>query len=374
MKTDLGEIYVHIPFCVKKCGYCDFVSLACNEEVKDKYFESLHKQIELESESTGSMPVDSVFIGGGTPSIVKGGSIYDVLEHLRRCYRFEKSPEITIEMNPDSCAKEKLSIYKAAGINRVSIGLQSASDEELKALGRPHNYDDFLRAYDMVRNAGFENVNVDIMSALPGQTMKTYVSTLEKVISLKPEHISAYSLIIEEGTPFYERYASGIGLPDEDTEREMYYATREILGEAGYSRYEISNYAKPGFECRHNVGYWQRRPYVGFGIAAASFYNHTRYQMHTNLSAFIGGNFDEEKTVLSCEDEMAEYMFLGLRMMSGVSIRKFAGIFGKDIYEVYGKVIDKLIIERLMTKEGDCLRLTDYGVDVSNVCMAEFIL
>lgn len=329
MMTNKTEVYVHIPFCRRKCAYCDFVSLACTEDVQKAYFEALHRQIDIKAEFTGKIPVDSVFLGGGTPSLVDAGLITEVLNHLREVYIIEADAEITIEMNPNSVTRGKLLQYKNAGINRLSIGLQSASNEELKLLSRLHNYEEFLETFSLARETGFDNINVDIMSALPGQTRESYRDTLEKVCDLNPEHISAYSLIIEEGTPFYEIYAGGNGLPDEDTEREMYYDTRKILREHGYERYEISNYCRPGKECRHNVGYWVRKPYIGFGIAAASLYNEKRMMMHSDLDRYISGDFEEEVNGLSVEDRMEEFMFLGLRLTRGVSEEEFVKCFGK---------------------------------------------
>lgn len=374
MKTNYSEIYVHIPFCVKKCDYCDFVSFACKEDVQKAYYYALKNQIDIKAESTGKIPVDSVFFGGGTPSLVKAEYIVGILDKLRERFSFAKDTEITIEMNPNSASFEKIREYKEAGINRVSIGLQSANDEELKTLSRVHDYKSFLRTFDNVRKAGFENVNVDIMSALPGQSLLSYMDTLKKVITLKPEHISAYSLIIEENTPFYERYSDGRGLPDEDTEREMYYETKRFLKEKGYLRYEISNYAKEGYECRHNLGYWTGKDYLGFGIAAASLYNGSRYSMHSDLDAFIKGDLHEEETILSKKDRMEEFMYLGLRMMKGVSKAEFVERFGILIEEVYGEQIAMLKLKGLMKEREGRLFLTDKGVDVSNMCMAEFLL
>jgi len=376
MKNNTQEIYIHIPFCERKCDYCDFVSFVCNDDVKERYFSRLLEQIDIKSESMGSLPVDSVFIGGGTPSAVNEKYISMVLDQLRKRFVFTDKPEITMEMNPNSVTKNKLKVYADAGVNRVSIGLQSADDEELKVLSRLHNYDGFLRTYEAVREVGFDNVNIDIMSALPGQSRESYMETLKKVTVLKPEHISAYSLIIEEGTVFFDKYSSGEGLPDEETDRAMYHDTKSFLREMGYERYEISNYSKPGFECKHNLGYWTRKPYVGFGIAAASLFDETRYQMHGILSDYLKGDFSEEKEILSETDQMEEFMFLGLRLTKGISIYEFRNNFAKDIREVYGDVIDRLCADNLLVfDEGSGrLFLSDLGMDVANRCMAEFIL
>ena len=369
--NEKGELYVHVPFCARKCAYCDFVSFVTDADVQSDYFVALNKQIDIKAESAG-ITVDSVFFGGGTPSLVAPKNIYEVMEHFKRRFSFADDSEVTIEMNPNSVSKEKLKIYKEAGINRISIGLQSADNEELRLLSRLHSFEEFLKAYDEVRNAGFDNVNIDVISAIPKQTLKSYENTLNKVVNLQPEHISAYSLIIEENTPFYELYKDGKDLPDEETEREMYYLTKSLLDSCGYKRYEISNYAKAGKECRHNLGYWQRKPYLGFGIAAASLYKATRYQMHNDLKAFINGNFSEEETALSQNDMMEEFMFLGLRLCKGVSKKEFYECFGLRMEEVYGEQLLKLEREKCLINS-DFVALTDKGMDVANYCMSEFI-
>lgn len=371
------ELYVHIPFCVKKCNYCDFVSFACSEEAKEAYFESLYRQINIKAEFTGKKTVDSVFFGGGTPSIVDSKYLVKTLDLLREKYDILPEAEITMEMNPASASFAKIKDYRGAGINRVSIGLQSANDNELQILGRPHRFKDFLQTYDEVRKAGIDNINIDIMSATPGQTMESYRNTLKEVRRLSPEHISAYSLIIEENTPFYDVYGNGktgpYPVPDEDTEREMYYVTKEVLEAAGYNRYEISNYAKPGYECEHNKGYWTGKDYVGFGIAAASLIDGKRYQMHRGLDEFIKGDFSEEEEILSIQDKMAEFMFLGLRMTVGVSAEEFKRRFDKSIEAIYGDKLNKLTNQGLMEYSNGRCFLTERGIDVSNVCMAEFL-
>ena len=373
MKNDeKAEIYVHIPFCVKKCDYCDFVSFACGKDVQEDYFKALLRQIETYKETVGNTPIVSCFFGGGTPTVPDERLLISALCKLKETFNFESDAEITMEANPNSASREKLRAYREAGVNRLSIGLQSTDNGELKCLSRLHTYEEFLKTFKDAREAGFDNINVDIMSALPGQTMESYEKTLERVCALNPEHISAYSLIIEEGTPFFDRYGDGKGLPDEDTEREMYYLTKRYLHEHGYERYEISNYSKPGFECRHNLGYWKRVPYYGFGIAAASFYDGKRYQMHRDLKRYIAGDFGAEIETLSREDEMAEFMFLGLRLTEGVSRREFTETFGTDIDSVYGSELKKLESQGLLCT-GERIYLTDKGMDVANYCMSEFV-
>mgnify|MGYP000375106023 CR=1 FL=1 len=250
------ELYVHIPFCVRKCEYCDFLSAPAGADTQQEYVRNLLLEIEQKGVRCTDYEVTTIFFGGGTPSILKAGWIADILNAIHRNFKVRKDAEITIECNPGTLTFEKLSIYKSAGINRISVGLQSASDAELRELGRIHTYEDFLKSYDLIHKKGFSNVNIDLMAALPGQTLKSYEQTLRRVLALKPEHISAYSLIIEDGTPFGEKYGSEEGrklLPDEDSEREMYHETKRFLQDCGYERYEISNYAKPGKECLYNI-------------------------------------------------------------------------------------------------------------------------
>ncbi len=372
MKSNEAEIYVHIPFCVKKCDYCDFVSFACSDSEKEAYFKALINQIDSMKETVGDTPIVSCFFGGGTPTVPDERLLISALCKLKESFNFTEDAEITMEANPNSATFDKFKAYREAGINRLSIGLQSTENSELKCLSRLHTYEEFLKTFDDARRAGFDNINIDIMSALPGQTIESYEKTLERVCALNSEHISAYSLIIEEGTPFFDRYADRKGLPDEDTEREMYYLTKRYLHEHGYERYEISNYSKPGYECRHNLGYWKRVPYYGFGIAAASFYDGKRYQTHSDLKRFISGDFTAEIDKLSGDDAMAEFMFLGLRLVSGVTREDFLRCFGKNIDDIYGPELKKLESEGLLCN-GERICLTDKGMDVANYCMSEFI-
>ena len=367
------EIYVHIPFCVKKCNYCDFLSAPASREARQGYIESLCGQIRSYADAAKAYGVVSIFIGGGTPSLLTGRQIAAVFGAVRETFSVEEDAEITIEMNPGTVSREKLKAYRDVGINRLSIGLQSADDEELKTLGRIHTFADFLETYRMARAEGFGNINVDLMSAIPGQTVESYTRTLRRTVALSPEHISAYSLIIEEGTPFFALYGEGAGehdeygrgfppLPDEDSERQMYYDTKRILGEYGYHRYEISNYAKPGYACRHNLGYWNRTEYLGFGDGAASLMDHKRW---------VTGGTPEE---LSREDEMEEYMFLGLRKMEGVSKTEFKRLFNVSMDSAYGKVLADMEDKDLLEQAGDFVRLTEKGIDVSNYVMSGFLL
>lgn len=398
------EIYIHIPFCEKKCDYCDFLSMRADEGTKREYVNGLIREIELSKDMMKGYQADTVFIGGGTPSILREDYIEKIMQTLKDNCELSENAEITIECNPGIVNLKKLETYKKSGINRISFGLQSANDSELRELGRIHDFAVFVESYKMARQAGFNNINVDIMSALPGQTPESYRDTLNKVIELNPEHISAYSLIVEDGTPMEERVEQNlVTLPDEDTEREMYYLTREIALKNGYKRYEISNYAKPGYECRHNKGYWQRVEYLGFGLGAASLYQNKRYSNVSDLNEYIGllldGGKDEDYyggmvyqddvwdiqedtlnilhgkiSALSNKDMMEEFMFLGLRMTEGVSEKKFKMDFGRNIDAVYGEVIEKLEKQHLLERKEGRIKLTDRGVDISNYVMSEFLL
>ena len=379
------ELYVHIPFCVRKCEYCDFLSAPAGAATQQEYVRNLLLEIEQKGVRCTDYEVTTIFFGGGTPSILKAGWIADILNAIHRNFKVRKDAEITIECNPGTLTFEKLSIYKSAGINRISVGLQSASDAELRELGRIHTYEDFLRSYDLIRKKGFSNVNIDLMAALPGQTLKSYEQTLRRVLALKPEHISAYSLIIEEGTPFYEKYEADEllrekgekpqMLPSEETERLMYERTKELLLAHGYERYEISNYARRGYACRHNIGYWRRENYLGFGLGSASLLENERFHNTTDLTDYLGGDYlayEQEK--LDKKSQMEEFMFLGLRMTDGISTECFRQTFGLTVELVYGPVLEQQIADRLLRKEDGRIFLTERGLDVSNYVMAQFLL
>lgn len=399
------EIYIHIPFCVKKCDYCDFLSAPADLETKEKYVEALINEIKLNKNKMSEYVVDTVFIGGGTPSLLEENQISKIMSVLRDNCNMSENHEITIECNPGTITESKLLEYKKSGINRISFGLQSANDEELKSIGRIHNCAGFLESYNLARKCGFDNINVDLMSALPGQTLKSYEATLNKVVRLEPEHISAYSLIVEENTLMYDRVKKaqikGINiLPDEESERKMYYLTNNILRSNGYRKYEISNYSKPGKECKHNIGYWQRKEYLGFGIGAASLYKENRYNNISDINKYIevltnnikensinnvGNSSEVENQVnilnsivknlqqLTERDRMEEFMFLGLRMMEGVSMEKFEQYFGKPYMEVYGKVQKRMEDKRFLINDNGYVKLTEFGIDLSNYVMSEFL-
>lgn len=381
-----AEIYIHIPFCVKKCAYCDFLSAPADRNVQKQYVQRLMQEISTSRWARKGISVPTVFIGGGTPSILPGEDIISIMDALRSAFYLSAEAEITIECNPGTLTAEKLMAYKKAGINRLSIGLQSANNEELKLLGRIHTYEEFLESYQLAREMGFSNINVDLMSALPGQTLETYEQTIKQVCALQPEHISAYSLIIEEGTLFYQQYEEDHQLrekgkkprllPSEETERKMYENTKAYLEQMGYHRYEISNYAKEGYECEHNKGYWTRVPYIGFGLGASGLMEETRCQNEGNLAEYLQGHFSKEERPLSTQEQMEEFMFLGLRLTEGVSLKKFRELFGRDMQDVYGEKISNLIENKLIEFDllNQELRLTDYGRDLSNYVLAHFLL
>lgn len=384
MKNDKPEnisVYIHIPFCVRKCLYCDFLSGPASEASQKAYINALCEEIRSEAYKYEGFRVVSVFIGGGTPSVIDAEDIRRVLNTLRQSYRMAAECETTIEVNPGTATEDKLRIYRECGINRLSIGLQSAMNGELKALGRIHSYEDFLDTYEKAVKIGFSNINVDLMSAIPEQSLSSYRETLNRVLQLTPQpvHISAYSLIVEEGTPFYENTPK---LPDEDTEREMYKITREILEEAGFHRYEISNYAKPGYECFHNKVYWTRGNYVGFGIGSASLVKNRRFHNITELESYVNHikEYATEIQSLTMEEQMEEFMFLGLRMMKGVSEQEFYENYHQRFEQVFPGVIAKYVKLGLLAAEvidgTDFLqvRLTLQGIDVSNTIMADFLL
>lgn len=372
------ELYLHIPFCVKKCAYCDFLSFPSGQEIQRQYAKRLMEDIDCMGKEYGDIPVDTIFIGGGTPSVPESRLIVDLMEHVNRAFQISDGAEISMEANPGTVTREKLKEYRRAGINRISFGLQSANDRELKLLGRIHTWAEFLESFALARECGFTNLNIDLMSALPGQTCESWKDTLKRVTDLEPEHISAYSLIIEEGTPFGEKYGSEEGrklLPDEDSEREMYHETKRFLRECGYERYEISNYAKPGRECRHNIGYWTGVPYLGLGLGASSYMNGSRFAVSSDMQQYLGekpGTFtDVEK--LTKKDMEEEFFYVGLRMTAGVSLSEFERRFGMSAEEVYPGLMETFVEEKAAEFRGDRFVLTDYGLDVSNYIMAQFL-
>lgn len=375
MKKKL-ELYIHIPFCIKKCAYCDFLSGPADFSSRKLYLEALLEEIRCCGDDS-EYEVVSIFFGGGTPSVFEGVWIAEIMKAVRMRFSVSCDAEITIEANPGTVDGEKLNVYRQAGINRISFGCQSADNSELKLLGRIHTWEEFLESYQLARNAGFENINVDLMSGLPGQTVDSWEETLKKVIAMQPEHISAYSLILEEGTPFYEMQDE-LNLPDEDAERLMYERTAQILKAHGYEQYEISNYAKSGKACVHNIGYWTGVEYLGFGLGASSLLDHTRFSNTDDMEEYLSFSgrptyMRKEIQSLDIKDEMAEYMILGLRMNQGVSEREFKERYHCDIDSVYGDVISKYVSYGLLERKDGRIALTREGISVSNVILSDFL-
>ena len=451
-KNELG-IYIHIPFCVHKCIYCDFLSSPADVHTRKQYVRALINEIyltregkcankliknvlqgdntsyeDMEEQAVNGLTSDyalydtvcmadyektimqedisgcvddiksenghivtSIFIGGGTPSAIDAEDISDILDAVRKNYNVSDKAEITIECNPGTMDKKKAAIYRKAGINRISFGLQSTDNNELRMLGRIHTYEQFMESYKIAREAGFDNINIDLMSALPGQTMESFKAVLEKALSLGAEHISVYSLIVEEGTRLSDNIDSFPQIPSDDEDRQMYYMTKEMLSSYGYEQYEISNYAQKGYECKHNLKYWERCDYLGFGIGAASLYGGRRYinisdiGRYMDVLAEITNALDKsyvnellqirtDMEELSKEDEMSEYMFLGLRKTKGIDITDFKEEFGTDIKDIFGEAIEDNIARGLLIHDGNCLYLSKRGIDISNTVMSDFIL
>jgi len=396
-KQTMG-IYIHIPFCIKKCEYCDFLSGVGTINEMTSYVNALI--IEIRSYARKKYPVSSIFFGGGTPSIIEVTHIISIMNAVWDTFIIEESAEITLEANPGTLTREKIRGYREAGINRISLGLQSTDNEELKALGRIHSYEEFLESYKIIRQEGLCNVNIDLMSGLPLQSVASWENTLRRVVVLKPEHIAAYGLIIEEGTPFFGIYAEDDKkrdagevtkyLPCEADEREMYHLTKKILKENGYERYEISNYAKKGYECRHNIGYWRRSNYIGFGNGSSSMMDNVRFANQSDIHLYIEGKGmqssenglsvrageqllpKEEK--LSVKEQMEEFLFLGLRMMEGIHIGEFERKFQVSFQDMYKAVVDNLVNKGLITVVEQRIRLTDAGIDISNYVLVQFLL
>ena len=427
------ELYIHIPFCVRKCNYCDFLSYpgyGCGADERHRSLSCNYTEAlcgELKEIVSSHITIDTCFIGGGTPSVLSDAETEKLLQAVTGLIS-EKLQEFTIECNPGTLTREKLLIYKKYGVNRISMGLQSADNAILSVLGRIHSFEQFQENFELVRSLGFNNINVDLISGVPGQTLENWKDTLEKVTALSPEHISAYSLILEEGTPLYDAYLKdpvGLKLPDEDTEREIYHYTLKYLQEKGYQRYEISNYARPGYECRHNTGYWTGEEYIGVGLGASSYLNrknaweikhlsdHSRdmvikedtrgksdnaagimfrikntedidayIECFANRSEAKGTNGITDKNchkiykieeILDTDALMSEYCILGLRMTEGVSENGFMIKFGRSLNEKYGEIIDKYINAGLLERKEDRIWFTEKGQDLSNTVLCEFL-
>ena len=409
-------LYLHVPFCVRKCNYCDFLSAVHPEERRERYVEALCAEIRARGKEYSGRTVTSIFFGGGTPSLLLPAQISGIMDVIRETFPVASDAEVTMECNPGTvkstekpegesrqgnsdsekkqesskgeelrgnmAEEERLAGYLKAGINRLSIGLQSANDEELKLLGRIHDYEAFLRTYQAARAAGFSNVSVDLMNALPGQTLESWKETLEKVLALKPvpEHLSVYSLILEEGTRFFTwngegKFTGKLQIPSEELDREMYAHTGKRLREAGFEQYEISNYAREGRECRHNYGYWIRKEYLGLGLGAASLLDEIRYSNETDLEKYLKDPLaGRTAQSLGRKEQMEEFLFLGLRTCRGVKRKEFLECFGEPLDQYWQAVIEKNVADGLLLDEGEGIRLTARGMDLSNYVSAQFLL
>ena len=372
-------LYVHIPFCLKKCNYCDFISFPNKFDYVEKYTDALVKEIRLYSSVGKKFKLNTVFIGGGTPSSINSIYIEKIMDGIYKYFDTNELKEVTIETNPKTLDKEKLVRYRESGINRISMGVQTLNDNLLKILGRIHNTEDFYKNYDLVRNLGFNNVNLDLMFGLPFQTLEDVIYTLKEVIKLEPTHLSFYGLIVEKGTKFYDLNNRGkLNLPDEDLERAMYHKGMEYLVSNGYEHYEISNFAKKGYECKHNLFYWELKPYIGLGIGAHSNIFGKRYWNFADIKEYISsldnGSFPvSEEEVIDKDMEMAEYCILGLRLIRGIDKKNFLGRFGIDIKEIYGKIIERHVKGGLLYENENRIYLTKRGLDLSNIVEVDFL-
>ncbi len=381
-KEELG-IYIHIPFCKKKCYYCDFISYCDKNELIDKYIECLKKEIiNFAQKYKDVYDITTIYIGGGTPSSINEKYIKNIIDTINNnIVNIKKIKEITIEVNPGTITKEKIEQYKMARINRISIGLQSTNNKLLEEIGRIHDFDEFLETYNMARKVGFKNINVDLMLGLPNQTIKDLSNSVDKIIQLNPEHISIYSLILEENTVLFNLIEQGkLILPTDEVERNMYWYIKNKLELSGYKHYEISNFAKEGYESKHNWNCWEQKQYVGFGVAAHSYLKDKRFSNIENLEQYINNieNDNLEKNYILHEnqniyDKKKEYMLLGLRKIDGVSIQKFKNKFDDNPIYLFRKELKKLIEEDLLEIDGDDIRLTNKGLDLANVVWEEFV-
>lgn len=382
-------LYIHIPFCKQKCSYCDFCSYAEKQDLISKYIKCLLQEIkevgsnnrtDFENGKDDLFLVKTIYIGGGTPSVIESKYIVQILEDVKANFELDENAEITIEVNPGTVTLEKLEDYNKAGINRLSIGLQSTHEHLLKEIGRIHTYLDFLDTFRFAREAGFKNINVDLMIGLPTQTLTEVQDSIEEIVSMEPEHISVYSLILEEGTPLFKRVEEGLELPDEELERKMYWTVKQTLEANEYNHYEISNFAKQGYESKHNLDCWNQKEYIGFGVAAHSYTNGIRYSNIENLEQYIK-NYEEDKTeenlVFHEKQDMEamqkEYMLLGLRKIDGVSIQEFKIKFIVNPVFLYHDKLEKLVNEDLVEIDGDQIKLTKNGLDLANIVWEEFV-
>lgn len=372
-------LYIHVPFCVQKCNYCDFNSFKIKGNDKKEYLNAIEKEMKLYSDEFKNKQFDSVFFGGGTPSILNIEELKRLVGSVFKNFNIKETAEVSMECNPGTINKEKLIHMKELGINRLSIGLQAIQNHHLKYIGRIHSYEEFEKNYLEAKEVGFDNINIDLMYALPNHKKEEWKESLDKIISLNPSHISAYSLILEEGTKLYEMYDNEeFSLLDEDTDIEMYNYTINKLKENGYNQYEISNYSKEYKECKHNIIYWKCDNYLGLGPGASGYIGDIRYNNISDLNEYnhkISQNIKpiEEETILSEKDKIEEFIFMGLRMNEGISLKVFKERFSISIEDIYKEPIEKLIDSKLLELDKDNLKLTQKGREISNTVFIEFI-
>ena len=377
---DLG-LYIHIPFCKRKCYYCDFISFSGKQELIEKYIDSLKKEINNYKINKEEYLIETIYFGGGTPSFIESKYIIEVLQELKQKFNVSKNAEITIEINPGTVDEQKLQDYYNSGINRISFGLQSTKSELLKLVGRIHTYSSFLDAYNLAREMGFKNINVDLMIGLPVQTLEDVQKDLERITELKPEHISVYSLIVEEETAIEQKINNKeLYLPSENLERKMYWEVKNTLEEKGYKHYEISNFAKPKFESKHNLSCWNQEEYIGFGLAAHSYIDNKRYSNTEELEKYIvrvdvlgDPQIKTIHEIQSKEDQMKEYMLLSLRKIEGVKISDFKNRFVDNPIYIYRELLNKLVTQELIEIDIDSIKLTNKGIDLANIVWEEFV-
>ncbi|ABG87147.1 oxygen-independent coproporphyrinogen III oxidase [Clostridium perfringens] len=376
---DKISLYIHIPFCAQKCLYCDFPSFARKDHLRKAYIEALNKEIISLREKHNNLEINTIFIGGGTPSVLESDELEYLLKEVAKL-NMAKDIEYSMECNPGNLTEEKLEVMKKYGVNRISMGLQAKQDNLLKGLGRIHNYKTFKENFLLAKKVGFNNINVDLMFGLPNQKLNEWEETLREIISLEPAHISAYSLIIEEGTAFYNLYENNkLKLPTEEEERKMYHLAKKILEENGFNQYEISNYAKKGKECRHNLAYWNMDNWIGVGSASASYMDGKRIKNISSVEEYINsinekGEAIEEIINNSKNDNMEEFMFMGLRKINGIDENEFKNRFSMNINDVYGEIINKYIDAGLLIRESGRIFLSEKGIEISNIIMADFLL
>ena len=376
---DKISLYIHIPFCAQKCLYCDFPSFARKDHLRKAYIEALNKEIISLREKYNNLEINTIFIGGGTPSVLESNELECLLKEVAKL-NMAKDIEYSMECNPGNLTEEKLEVMKNYGVNRISMGLQAKQDNLLKGLGRIHNYKTFKENFLLAKKVGFNNINIDLMFGLPNQRLNEWEETLREIISLEPAHISAYSLIIEEGTAFYNLYENDkLKLPTEEEERKMYHLAKKILEENGFNQYEISNYAKEGKECRHNLAYWNMDNWIGVGSASASYIDGKRIKNISSVEKYINsinekGEAVEEIINNSKNDNMEEFMFMGLRKINGIDENEFKKRFSMNINDVYGEILNKYIDEGLLIRESGRIFLSEKGIEISNIIMADFLL